>query len=61
MIKMLKDHSNCDITVGQNGLIWIKGDAEKQALVSRIIKVIEKESHLPGLTDKIKHMLEGGK
>ena len=61
MIKMLKDHSNCDITVGQNGLIWIKGDAEKQALVSRIIKVIEKESHLPGLTDKIKVMLESGK
>ena len=60
MIKSLKDASGCEITVGQNGLVWIKGEPEKAAMVGRAIKVIERESHLPGLTDKIKHMLEGG-
>ena len=60
MVNMLKDASGCDITVGQNGLVWIKGEPENEAMVARIIKIIEKESHMPGLTDKIKRMLEKG-
>jgi exosome complex component RRP4 len=57
MIKMLKDFSNCDVLVGQNGWIWIKGTPEKEALVAKAIKKIEKESHVSGLTDRIKEML----
>jgi exosome complex component RRP4 len=59
MIKTLKDLSGCDIIVGQNGLVWIKGIPEKEAIVAAAIKRIEKESHTSGLTDKIKGMLEG--
>ena len=61
MIKLLKDASGCDVVVGQNGLIWIKGLPEKEALVAKAIKLIEKESHKSGLTDKIKAMMEAGK
>lgn len=59
MIKTLKDGSNCDIVVGQNGLVWIKGTPEKEALVANAVKRIEEESHTQGLTDKIKKMLGG--
>lgn len=61
MIKMLKDLSGCDIVVGQNGLVWIKGTPEKESLVAKAIKRIERESHTKGLTDKIKTMLGGKK
>lgn len=61
MIKMLKELSGCEIVVGQNGIIWIKGTPEKEALVAKAIKKIERESHLIGLTDKIKVLLQEGK
>lgn len=57
MIKLLKDSTNCDVVVGQNGLIWISGLPEKAAIVAKAVKVIEKESHKSGLTDKVKQML----
>jgi len=60
MIKLLKDGSDCDIVVGQNGLVWIKGLPEKTALVAKAIKLIEKESHKSGLTDKVKNMMASG-
>ncbi len=60
MIKQLKDSSGCDVVVGQNGLVWIKGLPEKEALVAKAIKLIEKESHKSGLTDKIKALMEKG-
>ncbi len=60
MINQLKDATGCDISVGQNGLVWIKGEPEKIAMVARAIKIIERESHLPGLTEKIKKSLEKG-
>ena len=62
MIKLLKNASKCDILVGQNGWVWLKGeDPRNQMLLVKAIKTIEKESHLSGLTDKIKNMLGGRK
>ena len=58
MVSMIKDVTGCGITVGQNGLIWIQGDPEKELLVIQTIRKIESESHLSGLTDKIKEYLE---
>jgi len=58
MVKMIKDASGCDVVVGQNGWIWIKGTPETEAKVEAIIKKIEREAHMKGLTDKIKAMLE---
>ena len=61
MIKILKETSGCDVVIGQNGLVWISGDPKKIMLVTNAIKMIEEESHLSGLTDKITKLLRGGK
>jgi len=54
MIKMIKDASNCYITVGQNGLIWINGDdIEKQAFAKRIVEYIVDNTTTEGLTEKV--------
>lgn len=58
MVMMIKDSTKCNITVGQNGLIWIDGAPENELLAIQTIRKIEKESHLGGLTDKIKAFLE---
>ncbi|MBI2541216.1 RNA-binding protein [Candidatus Woesearchaeota archaeon] len=58
MVMMIKDATRCNISVGQNGLIWIDGDPMNELLAIQAIRKIEKESHLSGLTDKIKEFLE---
>ena len=58
MIVMIKDTTKCNIVVGQNGLIWIDGEPINELLAIQTIRKIEKESHLSGLTDKIKEFLE---
>ncbi len=58
MVIMVKDATKCNITVGQNGLIWVDGDPMNELLAIQTIRKIEKESHLSGLTDKIKEFLE---
>ncbi len=58
MVTMIKQHTDCNITVGQNGLIWILGEPANELLAIEAIKKIESESHLSGLTDKIKDFLE---
>ncbi len=58
MVSMIKQATDCKITVGQNGLVWIDGLPEKELIAVKTIKKIEKESHLSGLTDKINKFLE---
>lgn len=59
MISMIKDATGCNILVGQNGRVWLKGkNLETENLVTKIIMKIEEESHIDGLTDKIKKLLE---
>lgn len=58
MVSMIKDATKCNITAGQNGLIWINGTPEGELLAVEAIRKIEEESHLSGLTDKIKEFLE---
>jgi exosome complex component RRP4 len=54
---MIKQATNCQIIVGQNGLIWVQGNPKEEALAIQTIKKIEKEAHTPGLTEKIKAFL----
>ena len=58
MVVMIKDATRCNIVVGQNGLIWIDGEPINELLAFQTIRKIEKESHMSGLTDKIKEYLE---
>lgn len=56
MVRQISDLTRTRISVGHNGLIWIKG--ERVDLAMRAISTIESEAHMPGLTDRIRVMLE---
>lgn len=57
MINMIKDKTKCKIVVGQNGLVWVKGDEDMEQLTREVIHLIEEEAHTSGLTNKIKNKL----
>jgi len=64
MITLIKKETECQIVVGQNGIILIRGiDPEKVNLAVEAIFKIEEEAHTTGLTDRITEMLKnaGGK
>lgn len=58
MVSMIKKATDCRITVGQNGRVWIEGKPKDELIVVETLKKIEEESHLAGLTDRIKLFLE---
>ncbi len=54
MINLIKNKSGCEITVGQNGLIWIKGNSvEDELIVKRAILFATEKSFSSGLTKKV--------
>lgn len=54
MLNTLTSESGCKIYVGRNGLIAIVGDSpEKELALASAIKMIEEETHLPGLTERV--------
>ena len=60
MITLIKEKTGCEITVGQNGLVWIKGTPEGELLTEKAVKMIQDRSHEDGLTQKMEKFLEGG-
>ncbi|CAG0952542.1 MAG: exosome complex RNA-binding protein Rrp4 [Candidatus Methanoperedens sp.] len=58
MIAMLKNETNCNIFIGQNGRVWLTGKDKNLDLAVRTIQKIENESHIPGLTDRIVKFLK---
>jgi exosome complex component RRP4 len=59
MIKIIKDATGCDITVGQNGVVWIKGkNADEELLAKEAILFITGKSFVSGLTDKVKEFID---
>jgi len=58
MVNMIKNATNCKVVVGQNGVVWIQGEPEEEQLTVKTIRMIESQSHISGLTDKIKIFLE---
>lgn len=64
MIKIIKDNTGCDISVGQNGEVLVVGDTTDDELFAKeaIMHVCEK-SFMSGLTDEITKWFEenGGK
>lgn len=54
MIKVIREYTNCNITVGQNGYIWIKGDKiDDELFAKRAIMFIAEKSFVEGLTEKV--------
>jgi exosome complex component RRP4 len=55
MVKLIKEETGCNITVGQNGLIWLKGDkVEDELLAKKAILFIVEKSYVAGLTEEVK-------
>ncbi len=54
MINLIKEHTGCQITVGQNGWIWIKGQSIDHELKARkAIELITEKPYVEGLTEKM--------
>lgn len=59
MIGVIKDGTGCDVIVGQNGIIWIKGDTvEQELLVKSTINFIVSKSFIEGLTEKVEEFIK---
>lgn len=58
MIAMVKDATGCRIIVGQNGVVWIAGTPKEEIIAVDTIRMIEDQSHISGLTEKVKEHLE---
>lgn len=59
MINLIKEATGCDITVGQNGIIWIRGNkVEDELFAERAIRFVTEKSFIEGLTEKTKEWIE---
>ena len=59
MINLIKKETGCNVTVGQNGLIWIKGDkVEDELFVKEAIMFITERSFTSGLTEEVEKWFE---
>tara|TARA_B100001971_G_scaffold208303_1_gene229945 strand:+ start:1624 stop:2286 length:663 start_codon:yes stop_codon:yes gene_type:complete len=59
MVNLIKNETGCNITVGQNGLIWISGDKiENELLAKKAVIFVTEKSFIEGLTDKLKEWFE---
>ena len=59
MINLIKDETGCNITVGQNGLIWIKGNKiEEELHAKEAILFVTEKSFAEGLTEEVQKWFE---
>ena len=58
MIELIKSKTECNIVIGQNGIVWLKGG--KEGLAAKAILMIEREYRASGLTDKVSELLNKG-
>ena len=58
MISMLKNMTDCRITVGQNGMIWVDGDDENADVAVQAIRMIEEKAQSGNLTDRVREFIE---
>ncbi len=65
MIGIIKKETGCEITVGQNGLVWVKGNKiEDELFVKRAIMFVAEKSSTSGLTEEVQKWFDkqkGGK
>jgi exosome complex component RRP4 len=57
MINMLKSDLQIDIVVGQNGIVWVKGNPKRMTIAVEAIRQIEREAHTSGLTDRVRDFI----
>jgi len=62
MVGLIKEKTGCQITIGQNGWIWVKGntiDAEIRA--RKAIEFVAEKVLVEGLTEKMEAWFEKNK
>jgi exosome complex component RRP4 len=59
MVKLIKGATGCDITVGQNGKVWISGkDVENEVRTKEIVEYIVENATINGLTEKVEKFIK---
>ncbi len=59
MISLIKEKTGCQITVGQNGWIWISGSSmDAQIKARRAIEFVANKVFINGLTEKVEEWFE---
>ena len=58
MISLIKEKTGCEITVGQNGLVWIVGTPDGELLAEKAVRLIEDKAHTEGLTERMQKFLD---
>jgi len=54
MVNLIKESTGCNITVGQNGFIWVKGEKiEDELLAKKAILFVTEKSFVEGLTEVV--------
>jgi exosome complex component RRP4 len=54
MINLIKEKTGCNISVGQNGWIWVKGnDIDSQIRARKAIEFVTDKVYVEGLTEKM--------
>jgi exosome complex component RRP4 len=62
MINLIKEKTGCNITVGQNGWIWIKGESlDAEIRTRKAIEFIAEKVCVEGLTEKMEEWFEKNK
>jgi exosome complex component RRP4 len=60
MINLIKDETKTEISVGQNGYIWIQGELNAEKKAEEAINLIAQDSNVNGLTETIEKFLKTG-
>ena len=62
MINLIKENTGCNITVGQNGWIWVDApEIDSKIKARKVIEFISDKVHIDGLTDKVEEWFEKNK
>ncbi|MBW3581895.1 MAG: RNA-binding protein, partial [Euryarchaeota archaeon] len=57
MLELVKKYTDVWLFVGQNGRIWMNGEQEGVQTATQVFRMIEREAHIPGLTERVKAFL----
>ena len=59
MVKMIKGATGCDVTVGQNGKVWISGkNSDMEVATRKIVEFIADNATVTGLTEEVEGFIK---
>ncbi|UCD45532.1 MAG: RNA-binding protein [Candidatus Bathyarchaeota archaeon] len=59
MVNMILNQTGCEIIIGQNGRILVNGRTrEQEEMAVSVIKKVEREAHISGLTNRVQEYLK---